>query len=70
MGEEREQECCRGEGALATERGERGRGAHRELHEENTSLETLMEKMRGVDFCEFLQPEGPEVLAVCGVAGI
>lgn len=48
--------CYRGEGALVLEKGRRESGVHREMHKENTSPKPVAGKMRGADFCEFLQP--------------
>ena len=51
--------CCGGEKALVAKKGERG--AHRDMHKENTSSEPSAGEMRGADFSEFLQPMGLEV---------
>lgn len=37
---------------------ERERGAHCRSYKENTSPKPFTGKMRGADFCEFLQPAG------------
>ena len=57
---EESHKCCEGEGVLIIDRGE-GRGVnestvHRGLHKKNTSSKLLTGKMRGADYCEFLQP--------------
>lgn len=41
---------------MVAEKGERG--AYRGMHRENISSKSLAWEMRGVDFCEFLQPVG------------
>jgi len=49
-GGEMDHGCCRGEGALIAEKGERKRGAHRGLHKENTSPKSFIGKMGGQIF--------------------
>lgn len=49
--------CCRGEGALVAEKGERERSTEG-YAKENTSPKPLSRKMREADFYEFLQPVG------------
>lgn len=44
----------RRERAMVKEKGERERGAHREMHKENISPKILAKKMKGPDFHEFL----------------
>ena len=58
LGKETDHGCCGGEGALVAQKGERKKGAHRETHKEHNSPKPLDGKMRGADFCEFLQPAG------------
>lgn len=54
-------QCCGGEGAMYTERGEREeRRREREqqiefTHKKNTSLKPLTEESRGSDHCKFSQ---------------
>jgi len=59
--------CCGREEALVAQKGKRKKGAQRETHKENTSPKPLAGKMRGVDFCEFLQPTG---LKDCSFRGL
>lgn len=51
--EEMDHRCCRGEGALVLEKGERR--VHRGLHKKNTSPKPLAGKMRTHDFHEYFQ---------------
>ena len=46
--------CCGGEGAMVMERDERV-GAQRGMHKKNIFPKPLTWKMRGVEFCGFLQ---------------
>lgn len=41
-------------------------GAHRTTHKENVNLKPLAWKMRGAEFGEFLQPEGPKASSFKG----
>lgn len=48
--------CCRGEGALVAEKGEK-EWSTQDMHKENTSPKPLAGRKKGADFHEFLQLE-------------
>lgn len=64
LGAETDGRCCQGKGAVGAEKGEIG--IRRGMHKGNISPKPLAEKMRGVDFYEFLQPMGLRDLSFKG----